>query len=53
MDLDHLPEYHAALECEREGLVKSAVCLEISPKYRGKGIAAQLLNRVCTDALKE
>jgi len=52
-DIDHLLEDHAALECEREGQVKSAVCFEISPKYRGKGIAAQLLNRVCTDALKE
>ena len=36
------------VQCERQ--IKSIVCFEISPEYRGKGIAAQLLNRVCEDA---
>jgi GNAT superfamily N-acetyltransferase len=30
--------------------VKSVVCFLISPDMRGKGIATQLLNRVCLDA---
>lgn len=33
--------------------IKSIVCFEIAPEYRGKGIAAALLNRVCEDAAKE
>lgn len=33
--------------------IKSIVCFEIAPEYRGKGIATALLNRVCEDALKE
>lgn len=35
------------------GQIKSIVCFEISPEYRGKGIATQLLERVCADAGKE
>ena len=49
-DLDHVPEDCAPSECLREGQIKSIVCFEICPEYRGKGIAAQLLNRVCIDA---
>ncbi len=30
--------------------IKSIVCFEIAPSYRGKGIATALLNRVCSDA---
>lgn len=30
--------------------IKSITCFEISPEYRGKGIASALLERVCTDA---
>lgn len=35
------------------GKIKSIVCFEIAPEYRGKGVATALLNRVCEDALKE
>lgn len=52
-DLDHVPEDHAPADCQREKQIKSIVCFEISPEYRGKGIATQLLNRVCTDARAE
>lgn len=30
--------------------IKSITCFEISPSYRGKGIASALLERVCADA---
>lgn len=33
--------------------VKSVVCFEIAPEYRGRGIAAALLDRVCRDASAE
>lgn len=33
--------------------VKSIVCFEIAPEYRGKGIATALLDRVCEDAAKD
>ena len=32
------------------GKVKSLVCFEIAPEYRGKGIAKALLQQVCKDA---
>jgi GNAT superfamily N-acetyltransferase len=28
------------------------VCFEISPEYRGKGIAKQLLKQICSDAAR-
>ena len=37
----------------REGRIKSIVCFEISPEYRGRGIATRLLDRVCADARRE
>lgn len=49
-DLDNVPEDKAASDCRKKGEIKSIVCFEISPEYRGKGIATQLLNRVCADA---
>ena len=49
-DLDNVPEDKVASGCQRKGEIKSIVCFEISPEYRGKGVATQLLNRVCTDA---
>lgn len=49
-DLDHVPEDRVPSACERKGQIKSIVCFEISPEYRGKGIATQLLKRVCADA---
>ncbi|MBD5526960.1 MAG: GNAT family N-acetyltransferase [Lachnospiraceae bacterium] len=36
-----------------KGKVKSLVCFEIAPGYRGKGIAKALLQRVCEDARAE
>lgn len=36
-----------------KGKVKSLVCFEIAPGYRGKGIAKALLQRVCEDAKAE
>lgn len=35
------------------GKVKSLVCFEIAPEYRGKGVAKALLRRVCDDAEKD
>ena len=52
-DLDQVPKDPAPINCQRERQIKSIVCFEISPEYRGKGIATQLLNRVCSDALAE
>ena len=52
-DLDLLPEDRAPSDCQREGQIKSIVCFEISPEYRGKGIATQLLNQVCSNAYAE
>ena len=52
-DLDHVPEDRAPSDCQREKQIKSIVCFEISPEYRGKGIATQLLSRVCADAYAE
>ena len=38
---------------EGEGRVKSIVCFEIAPEYRGKGIASALLEQVIADAKDE
>ncbi len=35
------------------GKVKSLVCFEIAPEYRGKGLAKALLHRVCEDAAND
>lgn len=48
-DLDRLPEDRPP-DCGRTGQIKSVVCFEIAPEYRGMGIAARLLRRVCADA---
>ena len=37
----------------KRGQVKSVVCFEIAPGYRGKGIASRLLERACADARDE
>ena len=34
----------------RKGEIKSVVCFETAPGYRGKGLASMLLERVCEDA---
>lgn len=36
--------------CGERGIIKSVVCFEIAPDYRGKGLASMLLNKVCEDA---
>ena len=39
---------------ESDGLrIKSSVCFLIAPQMRGKGIAAKLLERACSDAAEE
>lgn len=48
-DLDNVPEDRPP-DCTRSGQVKSVVCFEICPEYRGRGIASLLLERVCADA---
>ncbi len=40
-------------DCQCRGQVKSVVCFEIAPEYRGKGIATLLLEAVCEDAMAE
>ena len=52
-DLDHVPEDRPPSDCWQSGQIKSVVCFEISPEFRGKGIATLLLNKVCTDAQTE
>ncbi len=52
-DTDHLPEDMAPANCPGEGFIKSIVCFEISPAYRGRGIARKLLEQVCKDAKAE
>lgn len=49
-DLSHVPQDERCDDCQNEGEIKSIVCFEISPEYRGKGIASALLNRICKDA---
>ena len=52
-DLDHVPEDRPPEDCQRFGEIKSIVCFAISPAYRGRGLAGQLLARVCSDAEEE
>lgn len=40
-------------QTENAERIKSIVCFEIAPEYRGRGIATALLNRVCEDAVQE
>lgn len=49
-DPSDAPADKACAYCSRKGEIKSAVCFEIAPGYRGKGIATLLLNKVCEDA---
>ncbi len=52
-DLSSVPPDEPCDDCQREGQIKSVVCFEIAPEYRGKGIATQLLDAVCRDALAD
>ena len=49
-DLDHLTTDRAPSDCQQKGQIKSLVCFEISPEYRGRGLATLLLTRACNDA---
>ena len=44
---------NADLEHETSNKIKSVVCFLVAPDMRGKGIATQLLERVCADAETE
>lgn len=52
-DLSNVPQDETCDYCRKKGEIKSVVCFEIAPEYRGKGIAALLLQRVCQDAESE
>ena len=49
-DIDDSPQDCVPSDCPKKGFIKSVVCFEISPEYRGQGIAGKLLDRVCSDA---
>lgn len=49
-DLGNVPADEAPVDCQKKGQIKSIVCFEIAPEYRGRGIATKLLERVCFDA---
>ena len=51
-DLDKVPEDEPPFD-GGGGRVKSVVCFEIAPEWRGQGIASALLRRVCDDAGKD
>lgn len=52
-DLGNPPPDEAPEEASGTEKIKSVVCFEIAPGYRGKGLASALLRRVCEDAAKE
>ena len=52
-DMDSIPEDIKPDDCPGKGYIKSIVCFEISPTYRGMGIAGKLLAQVCKDAAEE
>ena len=52
-DLSSVPPDEPCEDCPCKGQIKSVVCFEIAPEYRGRGIAALLLEAVCQDALAE
>ncbi len=49
-DIDDAPQDSFPSDCPRKGFIKSVVCFEIAPEYRGQGIAGKLLDKVCKDA---
>lgn len=51
--LDDLPLDEENVNESGTEKIKSVVCFEIAPEYRGKGLATALLRRVCEDALKD
>lgn len=51
--LNELPLNEENVKDRSKEKIKSVVCFEIAPEYRGKGLATALLRRVCEDALKD
>ena len=39
-DLDNVPSYEKPVGCQKKGQIKSVVCFEIAPGYRGNCIAS-------------
>ncbi len=52
-DIDDAPQDSVPSDCPKKGFIKSVVCFEISPEYRGQGIAGKLLDRICLDAASD
>lgn len=52
-DLGKVPLNEPTADCRERGIIKSIVCFEIAPGYRGRGIASMLLERVCKDAKRD
>ena len=52
-DLEDVPKDDIPTDCPDKGFVKSIVCFEISPDYRGNGIAGKMLDQICKDATAE
>ena len=51
--LDAAMDFRDLIADDGSQRIKSIVCFEIAPGYRGKGIATALLNRLCADAAAE
>lgn len=51
--LDALPLDEESTEDNDVDKIKSVVCFEIAPEYRGRGLATALLRQVCEDALED
>ena len=49
-ELDNVPSDEKPIDCDEKGIIRSVVCFEIAPGFRGNGIASKLLERVCCDA---
>ena len=52
-DLSEVPDDSDCNYCQKKGEIKSIVCFEISPDYRGKGIATLIVKKICVDAKEE
>ncbi len=52
-DLSDIPPDEPCAGCRGWGEIKSVVCFEVAPDYRGRGIASLLLDTVCQDARAE
>ena len=52
-ELSDVPDDVVCDYCHKKGEIKSIVCFEIAPDYRGKGLATLLLNEICADAKRD